>query len=145
MARLLAANSALSASLYPVEGNFALDPAAFGGPNAHVLVARGADGSALGCIGLLAVPGDVPAWGEMKSVYVSPAARGAKLGLRLIAALEAHALELGLTVIRLETGPLNPAAIELYRRAGYVERGPFGGYEPGPYSLFMERTLAANA
>lgn len=128
-----------------MEGNFALDPAAFAGPAAHVLVARGPDGAALGCIGLIAVEEDAldhAPWGEMKSVYVSPAARGAKLGLRLIAALEAHARGLGLAAIRLETGPLNPAAIELYRRAGYVPRGPFGGYQPGPYSLFMEKSLA---
>ena len=34
-------------------------------------------------------------------------------------------------------------AIGLYRRLGYVERPPFGRYDPDPLSIFMEKQLGA--
>jgi putative acetyltransferase len=40
----------------------------------------------------------------------------------------------------LETGPSQPEAISLYARAGYERRGPFGGYGPDPFSVFMQKT-----
>ncbi|CCE05871.1 IAA acetyltransferase (fragment) [Bradyrhizobium sp. STM 3843] len=43
--------------------------------------------------------------------------------------------------MRLETGIRQPAAIELYRSAGYVETQPFGSYELDPLSIFMEKKL----
>lgn len=67
--------------------------------------------------------------------------RGLKLGRRLLAALEAHAAGLGRRCLRLETGIHQPAAIGLYRAAGYAGCGPFGNYAPDPLSLFMEKTL----
>ena len=33
------------------------------------------------------------------------------------------------------------AALKLYRRFGYAERGPFGDYAEGPHSVFMEKRL----
>jgi putative acetyltransferase len=41
-----------------------------------------------------------------------------------------------------QTGISQPDAIALYRKFGYVERGPFGAYQPDPLSLFMEKRLA---
>ena len=43
--------------------------------------------------------------------------------------------------MRLETGTKQPEAIALYRKFGYVERGPFGAYKPDPLSIFMEKRL----
>jgi putative acetyltransferase len=57
--------------------------------------------------------------------------------------LEAHAAECGVNLIRLETGVKQPEAVRLYRKLGYVERGPFGHYRADPLSVFMEKTLKA--
>jgi putative acetyltransferase len=44
-------------------------------------------------------------------------------------------------VLRLETGDDLYPAHRLYRRHGFVERGPFGDYAEGPHSVFMEKRL----
>ena len=74
-------------------------------------------------------------------MYVDPAARGLGLGRLLLETLERHAAGLALRCVRLETGVRQPEAIGLYRAAGYVETGPFGGYEVDPLSVFMEKRL----
>ena len=48
-------------------------------------------------------------------------------------------------VARLETGIHQPEALGLYRRLGYVERGPFGSYALDPLSVFFEKRLALTA
>ena len=106
-----------------------------------VLVARDDDGTALDC-GALRALGDGVA--EVKRMYVVPAARGRGVARAVLAALENAARERGWTVLRLETGPLQPEAIGLYGGAGYVRIGPFGGYAGDPDaadSLFFERVL----
>ena len=57
-------------------------------------------------------------------------------------ALERAAEAEGVTLMQLETGIKQPEAIALYRKLGYIERGPFGSYQPDPLSLFMEKRLA---
>jgi putative acetyltransferase len=57
-------------------------------------------------------------------------------------ALEREAAKHGVTLMRLETGIKQTEAIALYRKHGYVERGPFGAYRLDPLSLFMEKQLA---
>jgi putative acetyltransferase len=53
--------------------------------------------------------------------------------------LEAAATAEGTRVLRLETGVRQPESLALYRRHGYTERGPFGGYERDPLSTFFEK------
>ena len=43
------------------------------------------------------------------------------------------------SLLRLETGVLQPEALGLYRKLGYRERGPFGAYAADPLSVFMEK------
>jgi putative acetyltransferase len=59
--------------------------------------------------------------------------------------LEAHLLSNGTDTARLETGIRQPEAIALYRKLGYVERGPYGAYVTDPLSLFMEKKLERDA
>ena len=59
-----------------------------------------------------------------------------------MSAIEAHAVESGMSVVRLETGIYQPEAIGLYERMGYTRRGPFGDYAEDPLSVFMEKRLA---
>lgn len=134
--RLLAARDAFSAALYPPESNHGLDLDTLKRPEVTFLVARRA-GMAVGCGAFVRMEG----WGEIKSMFVDDAARGTGAGRALLAALEAGARAHGLTSLRLETGIHQHAALSLYRAAGYLETGPFGGYRPDPLSVFMEKRL----
>jgi putative acetyltransferase len=84
----------------------------------------------------LRAPGN---WAELKRMFVSPAARGQKLGRQLLQQLETLARAGGASLLRLETGIKQPEALALYRTAGFVEIEPFGSYLPDPLSLFMEK------
>jgi putative acetyltransferase len=137
IAPLLQASDAYMASLYPAESNHMLDVATLRLPQVIFLVAR-VDGKALGC-GAVVDSGE--GWSEVKRMFVSPAARGLKLGRRLLDELEAIAVRRGARALRLEMGGLQPEALGLYRSAGFVEIGPFGAYGPDPLSLFMEKIL----
>jgi putative acetyltransferase len=74
-------------------------------------------------------------------MFVSPEARGLKLGRRLLERIEEEGRREGLRCLRLETGIYQPEALGLYRSAGYAERAAFGAYEPDPLSVFMEKSL----
>jgi ribosomal protein S18 acetylase RimI-like enzyme len=69
------------------------------------------------------VPGDDGVL-ELRSVWVSPAARGQRLGDRLIGAVEAWARQAGAAELRLAVIDGNEPAITLYRRHGFVEARP---------------------
>lgn len=58
---------------------------------------------------------------EIKRMWVEPAWRGVGVGKRLLATLEADALELGNGTIRLDTNSVLTTAIGMYRSAGYDE------------------------
>jgi putative acetyltransferase len=137
VAPLLQASDAYMASLYPAESNHMLAVGSLRQPQVAFLVAR-VDGKALGC-GAVLDSGE--GWAEVKRMFVSPAARGLKLGRRLLDEIEAVAVGRGVRALRLEMGGLQPEALGLYRSAGFVEIGPFGAYRPDPLSIFMEKTL----
>ena len=134
---LLEAGSAYMATLYPAESNHMLGVDALLRPEVTFVVAR-LDGRAVGC-GAIVQSGD--GWAELKRMFVSPAARGMKLGRLLLQKLESIAAEMGATLLRLETGVKQPEALALYRSAGFVEIGPFGDYGPDPLSVFMEKVV----
>lgn len=79
---------------------------------------------------------------EMKRVIVDASRRGAGLGARLMAELEAAAREGGARRIILQTGDRQPEAVRLYERSGYT---PIPIYEPYvetiPFSLCYEKVL----
>jgi len=95
------------------------------------------DGEAVGCGALRIAHG----YGELKRMYVAPAARGHRIGRRILDRIEAAARAEGLACLRLETGIYQPEALALYRSAGYAERDAFGAYAPDPLSVFMEKIL----
>ena len=135
--RLIEALDAYQGGLYPPASNHFLDLDALAGPSLRFFVAR-RDGWALGC-GALRI--DPAGYGEVKRMFVSPEARGLKLGRRLLDRIEEEARREGLACLRLETGIHQPEALGLYRSAGYVERDAFGDYSPDPLSVFMEKRL----
>jgi len=122
--------------LYPAESHHGIDIAALLQPNVVFVMAREGD-EAVGCGAVVFEHG----WAELKRMYVRPALRGRGVAQAMLAFLEAQAVERGMPLVRLETGYLQPDALRLYERAGYVRRGPFGGYGPDPNSVFMEKRL----
>lgn len=133
---LLEQSYALMESLFPPEDNFYLDIEALSAPHISFFVAR-MGGETLGTVAL-ADKGD---YGEVKSMFVAEAARGAGAGAALLARVEQEARARGLPVLRLETGNVLHAAQRLYARAGFTEREPFGDYPAANSSLFMEKRL----
>jgi putative acetyltransferase len=133
---LIAASQAALEAVFSAEEIFSMNPEELAAPNAQFLVAR-MGGQAVGCIALV----DMLRYGELKRLFVDTAARGLGLGQRLVAEAEAAARDVGLKVLRLETGPELLPAVRLYRSLGYRERGPFGDYADLPCSLFMEKRL----
>ncbi len=134
--RLLQSSDDYAAALYPAESNHMLDIDTLLRPQMNffgVLI----DGVIKGCGGFWAHADYV----EIKRVYIDPTARGLGLSRKLMVVLEEEARALGFIVARLETGVSQPEALGLYRTIGYVDRGPFGGYELDPLSVFMEKTL----
>jgi GNAT superfamily N-acetyltransferase len=71
--------------------------------------------------------------GEIKRMYVCPAARSRGVAAALLAALEGTARSLGYEAVRLDTGPKQVHALRMYRRAGYVEVPP---YNDNPFACF---------
>ncbi len=134
---LFAASDAVSADLYPAESNHPVYADTLTGPAARFFVAR-QDGRAIGCAALMLGGGGQS---ELKRMYVDPSARGTGLGAALLRTIEETGRRDGVRLIRLETGIHSHAALGLYRRFGYRERGPFGRYRPDPLSVFMEKAL----
>jgi len=86
-----------------------------------------------------------PGVAELKRMYVRPAYRGRGIARQLIVALEEEALAAERPVLRLETGTYLPAAIALYRSAGYVPIPVYGEYVGNPYSVCFEKSLAVTS
>ena len=133
---LLEASHALMESLFVPEDNHFLDLAALKAPNIHFFAAR--NGSDTLGTGALAV---MDGYGEVKSMFTAPAARGMGAAAALLRQIEDTARDLELPVLRLETGTGLDAAHRLYARHGFEPRGPFGDYPESPYSVFMEKPL----
>jgi GNAT superfamily N-acetyltransferase len=82
---------------------------------------------------------------EIKRMYVAPAARGNKLGAAVLDRLELEAGALGIDRLVLETGSRQAEAIQLYERAGFTARDPWGPYAAGPHSRCYEKRLDTTA
>jgi putative acetyltransferase len=136
---LLAAGDAYMAALYPPESNHMLDLEALKKPEVTFFVARD-HGHIIACAAMV---NSGNGWAEIKRMFVAPAARGQQLGRRLLQKIELTAAELGVPLLRLETGVKQPQALGLYRSAGYRDIGPFGQYALDPLSVFMEKSLVS--
>ncbi|RFA17166.1 GNAT family N-acetyltransferase [Subtercola boreus] len=106
------------------------------------LVARGENGSAVGC-GALRMLG--PSEAEVKRMFVVKAARGSGVSTAILRALEAEAAARGVSTLKLETGPAQPDAVRFYTREGYTRIPLFGHYVHSEGSLCFARDLRAAA
>ena len=81
--------------------------------------------------------------GEVKSMRTSPEALRRGAGQAMLDHIVDEALSRGYTRLSLETGSTAPfsAALELYRRNGFLACGPFSGYGETPFTRFFTREL----
>ncbi len=135
--RLVAELDRLQTSLYPAESNH-LDPIEVLERSDVTFLAAFVGGEAVGCGAVKRMPGR---YGEIKRVFVDPAARRRGVGRAIMEALETDLLTHGIDLARLETGIRQPEALALYEHSGYVRIPPFGDYREDPLSVFLEKRL----
>jgi len=135
---LLEASHALMGSLFPQEANHFLSIDRLTAPDIGFFIAQDKD-DVLGCVALA----DCGTYGEVKSMFVDPAARGRGVGDALLRHLVDVARARKLPRLCLETGtPGLEAAHRLYLRHGFKDCAAFGDYEDGaPFSRYMARAL----
>jgi putative acetyltransferase len=126
-------------ALYPPQSNHLEGVEALQLPNVF-FVGACIDTVLAGC-GAVKTMDDDAVYGEIKRVFVAPHYRGRGLSTAIMQALERHLVDHGVRLARLETGVLQPEALGLYQRLGYVQRPPFGRYRPDELSVFMEKRL----
>lgn len=136
-AALVAALDAYLKERYADDACHLLDLEKLAADDVRFFLAR-RDGAAVGCAALRVDPSG---YGEVKRMFVSPQARGGRIGEALLDRLAEQARAEGLSALLLETGIHQPEAVALYRKAGFVTRGPYANYPDIPESLFMERPL----
>lgn len=83
---------------------------------------------------------------EVKRMFVRNTVRGRGVAKDLLRRIETEARNAGLTVLRLETGDRQAAALRLYKQAGFQICPAFGVYAAMPpeaiaTSVFMEKLL----
>lgn len=118
-------------------GELAGLPGKYAPPRGALLLARNPIGAPLGCVALRSL-GDI---GEMKRLYVAPAARGTGLGAALMHAIVGEARRIGYRAVRLDTLPDMAAAQAMYAAAGFRPIAPYyDGASPG--TIFLELPLA---
>jgi putative acetyltransferase len=123
---------------YTAEQTFGYSVAQLTSRGVHLVGARVVSGEVVGVGGVeLANDGT----GELKRFYVLPDHRGSGLADAILAALVSHARSRGASVLLLETGDQQHAAIAFYRRNGFVEIPRFGPYVDSATSVCMQRTL----
>jgi GNAT superfamily N-acetyltransferase len=110
----------------PQAGN-TFDPAEMIPPNGYLVIAR-MRGKAVGCGALKLL---APELGEVKRVWIAPAARGQGVAGKIMQRLEDIARDAGLGTLRLDTNKALTEAHALYRKLGYHEIPP---YNDNPYA-----------
>ena len=127
---------------YPPEQRHGLKLDALFEPHIRFFTAT-VDGQPAGCGGV-ALFG---AFAELKRMYVRPEARGQGIADAILAQLAEEASGAGLSLLRLETGTQQQAAIRFYRRAGFTPCRAFEPYASMPphkiaASVFMEMQIS---
>jgi GNAT superfamily N-acetyltransferase len=96
------------------------------------------NGTPAGCGGIQLYGSE---YGELKRMYVRPQFRGLGFGKLLVEYLAGYARSNGISILRLETGIHQRAAIRLYEGMGFQLISPFGEYVKDPLSLYYEKQI----
>lgn len=136
--RQYAASLDIDLSYQDFEGEMAAMPGKYAPPRGEILLARGADGAAIGCVALRAI--EPPDTCEMKRLFVAPAGRGLGLGERLVRQIVDIAQAIGYLEMRLDTLPTMTSALAVYRKLGFEPTKPY--YDtPIAGTVFLRRAL----
>ena len=140
---LISELEAVLAAEYPPEQRHGFSIEAIFQPHVRFFLAR-RQGAAVGCGGVALFPD----FAEVKRMYVRDTARGQGVADAILARIEAEVRSAGLSVLRLETGTRQIAAMRLYARMGFRECVAFGTYALKPLqaiaaSVFFEKRLGA--
>jgi putative acetyltransferase len=114
-------------------------------PHVRFFLAR-LDGAAVGCGGV-ALFSD---FAEVKRMYVRDPARGQGVADAMLARIEQEVRDTGLSLLRLETGDRQLAAMRFYARAGFRHCPAFGAYalmapQSIATSVFFEKRIGLSA
>ncbi|WP_108516098.1 GNAT family N-acetyltransferase [Bradyrhizobium algeriense] len=112
-------------------------------PHVRFFLAR-LHGTAVGCGGVSLFPD----FAEVKRMYVRHTARGQGVADAILARIEAEVRRAGISMLRLETGDRQIAAMRLYVRMGFRECPAFGTYammapQSIASSVFFEKRIGA--
>ncbi|PWB18815.1 MULTISPECIES: GNAT family N-acetyltransferase [Comamonas] len=118
------------------EPELAALPGKYAAPQGRLLLAWQGD-AVVGCAALRDVDGQCC---ELKRVYVRPAARGLRLGRRLVEQMLQEARAAGYQRMALDVLPEFVAAQALYRDLGFVDAPPVS-VNPVPGTAFLARVL----
>ena len=94
-------------------------PGEYAPPKGELLLARAADGEAIGCVALR--PLELAGCCEMKRLYVMRKGRQLGAGKLLVDGILKAAIDRGYTEMRLDTLPSMAAALALYAEAGFQQ------------------------
>jgi GNAT superfamily N-acetyltransferase len=113
-------------------------PGVYTPPGGLLLLARGPDGTPLGCGAFRAMKAGKGC--EMKRVYIATSARGLGLGIAMVEALMAQARRAGYRTIALDTLPSMIEAHRLYAKLGFAPIAPYYN-TPVDGTVFLGRAL----
>lgn len=139
--RLIRLSDEYMARLYPPDSNYLENLAALAEPNVAVFGGYAA-GELAACVAVKLLS-DGRQYAEVKRLFVLAEHRGKGLAKLLMRHVESYVTNVGVFVVRLETGVKQPEALGLYESLGYSLRPPFGVYGTDPLSVFMEKRLTA--
>ena len=130
---------------YPPEQQHGLSLDAIFQPHIRFFLAR-LRGAAVGCGGV-ALFSD---FAEVKRMYVRDVARGQGVADAILARIEVEVRDAGLSLLRLETGERQVAAMRFYARAGFRRCQAFGDYtlmspQSIATSVFFEKRIGSPA
>jgi len=113
-------------------------PGAYAPPRGRLYMAGPSD-APHGCIALRPLDA-AAAVGEVKRLYVRPAARGRRLGESLVRRLMEDARAIGYRELKLDTLEWMSDARKLYERLGFAQCSPYY-HNPLPGAVYMSRVL----
>lgn len=128
---------AIDLGFQDVETELATLPGKYAPPGGAILLARDADGRAVGCVALRPLGSGTC---EMKRLYALPRTRGTGLGRRLAEAILAEARRAGYRRILLDTLDSMAAARGLYAALGFAETEAYYT-NPTPGTVYLARDL----
>ena len=133
---LLAGSEAALREAYDITACSTYDASQLAAATIQFFVAR-QSGRPVGCVALCLEDG----YAEIKRLITVKEEHGQGVAKALMAHLEDTAQASGVSRVLLETGSKLTAAVALYDALGYGRCGPFGDYEQGETTIFMQKGL----